>query len=504
VNPFSGKLLLRNSLTNFVGLTAPLFAAVACLPGLIAVLGNERFAILSIAYVFTGYFTLLDLGVGRALTQRLAQGWALAPEDYTTPAQLIWTGTTVMFAVGTAAGVLFYAVAPAIIAHILRVNRDVVTDCTSALRILALSLPFVVSSAGWRGVFEAYQRFTFISIVRTVMGVGTLAGALFAVKVVPSLSTAVAVLVAMRIAGWAAHAIVCLGLFPQVRSGYVFVPSHVMPLVTAGGWIAANGIFGSISLWLDRFLIARLISTSAVTYYSTPFDVVSKISLVTGAVSNVLFSAFAAEYARSRSRTTILYRHCVAITCLLLLPVCIALVLFARVGLSLWISPAFAGHSYRVAQAITVGTYFLSAQAIPWSLLQSTGRAIVPAVFDIVELVLYLPAVWMLTAHYGLVGAALAWAARSVVGSIALFVAAEGLLEGDRTSYFGSILALPAVTGLFALASFVPMTSLIALALASSVWIICWVWLTVSLRSLMNPPVMAIPGPDLKLAECRE
>jgi len=379
----SGGLLLRNSAINFSGLFVPLLAAAACVPRLLAVLGNERFAVLGIGYALAGYFTLLDLGIGRALTQRLARASAVSPEDRREAAELIWTATTLMFVLGGAAGAIFYAAVPALVRNVLRADGALAADCTAALRLLALALPFVVSSSGWRGVFEAYQRFTFISVVRAVMGIATFAGALWMVRYSPTVTAAMTVLALVRTAGWAAHVVVCLGQMPELTKRYRFAGAQVFPLLAGGGWIAVNAMVGSLSLWIDRFLIAALISTSAVVYYATPFDAVTKVALITGAVSNVFFSAFASQHALSRLRATALYRRSTMLTCVVLLPVITGIILLARAGLSTWISPAFAAQSFRLAQVIAIGTFFLAMQAMPWSLLQSTGKAIVPALFDI-------------------------------------------------------------------------------------------------------------------------
>jgi O-antigen/teichoic acid export membrane protein len=65
----SGRLLAKNTLWNLLGSGAPLLVAFFAIPKLIAGLGMARFGVLTLAWVVIGYFSLFDLGLGRALTK---------------------------------------------------------------------------------------------------------------------------------------------------------------------------------------------------------------------------------------------------------------------------------------------------------------------------------------------------------------------------------------------------------------------------------------------------
>jgi len=67
------KLLARNIFFNLLGYGAPLLAALLSIPYIIQGLGTDRFGILTIAWVIIGYLSLLDMGLGRALTKVVAE-----------------------------------------------------------------------------------------------------------------------------------------------------------------------------------------------------------------------------------------------------------------------------------------------------------------------------------------------------------------------------------------------------------------------------------------------
>ena len=68
-----GKLLLRNSALNLIGQIIPLVIAVFGIPFIIRIIGNDRFGLLSIALIVLGYFTIFDLGLGRATVKFVAE-----------------------------------------------------------------------------------------------------------------------------------------------------------------------------------------------------------------------------------------------------------------------------------------------------------------------------------------------------------------------------------------------------------------------------------------------
>ena len=53
---------------------------VAAVPPLVRLLGVDRFGVLALAWIIVGYFSLFDLGMGRALTKLVADKCRIDPE----------------------------------------------------------------------------------------------------------------------------------------------------------------------------------------------------------------------------------------------------------------------------------------------------------------------------------------------------------------------------------------------------------------------------------------
>ena len=85
-------------------------AALAAVPFLLQRIGVERFGLLSLAWVLIGYFSLFDLGLGRALTKMIAERDDGRHADELS--SLCSTGAAMVTALGVAGGLLVAIATP--------------------------------------------------------------------------------------------------------------------------------------------------------------------------------------------------------------------------------------------------------------------------------------------------------------------------------------------------------------------------------------------------------
>jgi O-antigen/teichoic acid export membrane protein len=63
----------RNTAWNLLGMCAPMVVALFAIPLLVEGMGKDRFGLLTLIWMLVGYLGVFDLGLGRALTQTVAQ-----------------------------------------------------------------------------------------------------------------------------------------------------------------------------------------------------------------------------------------------------------------------------------------------------------------------------------------------------------------------------------------------------------------------------------------------
>jgi O-antigen/teichoic acid export membrane protein len=415
----SGHLLARNTLWNLFGQILPMLAGVLTIPIIVRSMGVERFGVLSLAWVVVGYFSLFDLGIGRALTKFVADKLG-SNEEHLIPS-LAWTSLLLMFILGGAGSVLTFIFSPLLVHKLLKIPLDLQPETLRAFYLLALSIPIVTTTAGLRGILEAFQRFRIVNLIKTPMSIFSFVAPLLVLPFSTSLVPVVGVLVASRLLGCLIHLWATSRVLPALLRNRALDRSAIGPLAGFGGWITVNNIIGPLMFYLDRFTAGSLVSISAVAYYTAPVDMMLRLAVIPGAIVGVLFPAFATSLSQNRERSGMLLTRGLKYIFLVMFPIVLILVTFAPEGLNLWLGPAFSARGAVVLRLAAAGIFVNALSTLPFSLIQSAGRPDITAYVLMAELPPYLAALWFLTRHFGIEGTAMAWAGRLLVELAVVF-----------------------------------------------------------------------------------
>ena len=198
--------------------------------------------------------------------------------------------------------------------------------------------------------------------------------------------------------------------------------------------------------YVDRILIGFLLSATAVAYYATPNELVTKLWIIPGAMTSVLFPAFASPEARAKGTIFKDFSNAIFWLYIILLPTTFFLALLAKPILSFWISPAFALQSYLVMQVFCVGIFINSMAHVPFSMLQAVGASKTTAKIHVFELPVFIILLWALTTNFGILGASFAWLGRMLVDTTAMFEACRRTM-GWSISQFVNWKKIPYILG---------------------------------------------------------
>ena len=416
--PQSGRGIVRNTAFNVIGLVVPLGVALFTIPPLIRGIGLERFGILTIAWMVAGYFSLFDLGLGRALTKLAAEHLGKGIPGKV-PA-LVWTAIAMMLCLGAVGTALTWMFAPWIATRALTVPMALQPETVASFRWLAFSIPAVIVTTAFRGVLEANHRFGWVNALRIPLGIFNFVGPLAALLVTNRVDVLVGVLVVGR-AGFAlAHYAVCVEVVPDSMRPRTAHWSLVRQLLGFGGWMTVSNVVSPILAYVDRFLIGSVVSMSAVAFYVTPFEMVTKIGVVPSALVAVLFPAFSASLVSDPRAALALLDRALRFVFIAIFPAVLVVVVLAEPGLGIWLGPDFAQHSTRVLQFLAAGVLVNGMAQVPFAFIQGAGRPDLTAKLHFAELPVYLGLLWWGVSRFGIVGAAVVWMLRTGVDAAAL------------------------------------------------------------------------------------
>lgn len=412
-------ILAQNTLVNVMGRGIPLLFAVIAIPFVIDGLGTERFGVLTIVWIVIGYFGLFDMGLGRATTKFVADEEARGGEQLS---PIIFTSIFLLIGFGIVAGLLIVAATPYLVNDLLNIPGELTGETRKAFYILSASIPLVLGSVGGRGVLEAQQRFTLVNAVKIPASTLNYVGPLFILPFSNQLHHVVLLLVIGRGASFIIY------LYYSCRDKRFLRPSEypfftwAKKLLGFGAWLTISNFISPIMIYMDRFILGAILTMSAVAYYTTPYEMVSRLGLISGGFMGVMFPAFSVYSLKDEEKLTALQQKSIRYLLLVLIPLVTFLIFSAEPLLYYWLGSEFAENSTLVLQILAVGILINCIAMVPSTLIQAVGRPDIRAKLHMAELPVYLVMIWFFAQYMGVVGVALAWLLRVVIdGGFLLF-----------------------------------------------------------------------------------
>ncbi|NNM71278.1 flippase [Enterovirga aerilata] len=451
--------IARSFAANSIGTLLTLLVSILTVPIYVHQVGDARYGVLSIVWLLLGYFGFLDLGLSRASTNALAKIGEGSDEERT---RVFATSLAINLVLGAVGSFVLYVCGSFLLERIVSVPAELRPEVEASLPWVASLLPLALVSGVAVGTLEARERFVAANVLQVAgTSIGQIAPVICAIVISPSLTVVIPAAVIARAFG----VLLVLG-YVVLRNGpwtgFRVDPAKGRALLGYGGWVTVSSVVSPILQSVDQFVIGSILGVAAVTYYAIPMNLVVRSQLFAVALSRSLFprmSRLDPEEGRrisSRSLVTLAFGYAA---------ISAPAIVFVEPFLGLWIGPTFADTAGSLARVLFLGGWLNGLAFIPFSLLQAQGRPDITAKFHLVEMLPFLAVLWVLSSHFGLLGAAIAWSLRTIVDGGLLFAAA-------RLEYRALLSILPAgLTLVFALAlaELVPLSLLPAFLAASAV-----------------------------------
>jgi O-antigen/teichoic acid export membrane protein len=427
----------RNTAYNLLGSVIPLAVSLVTIPIYLRLIGEARYGVLAIAWLLLGYFGLFDLGLGRATAQRIA---ALRDGTASERAETFWTALALNVGLGVVGGLLIWPIAAYFFGNVFKVEDALRPEVQAAVPWLILAVPMATLSGVLSGALQGRERFFELNLI-SVSGTAVF-------QLLP-LATAMfwgADLGVLLPAALFARLFTLLMLFERCRrhvfQGHsaTFARTQAGQLLRFGGWVTVTSFVGPMMVVLDRFIIGAMAGAKAVTYYTVPFQLAERSTIISGALSSALFPRFAAATRQEEHRLALEALHTLVVV---MTPLVAAGLLLIEPFLSLWITPAFAQQSARLGQIILLGFWANSFAIIPLAQLQARGRPDLVAKCHLAEVLPYFALLYLGLSTLGMAGAALAFSVRVLV-DFALLAGLAGILRLSLRSLLTPALLLTA------------------------------------------------------------
>lgn len=394
--------IARHTAYNLLGTALPIVLALVTVPEYLKLVGAERYGVLSLAWIMLGYFGVFDLGLGRAVMQRIAASRA---ETNDTRARVFGTALAANSLVGLAGALLLVPAAYFAFRSGFGMSAALRDEAMASVPILALALPVSTLFGLLNGALIGREQFRSVNSITVISALLfqllPLATAFFLTN---DLSALLGASVFARGAGAALLAWKCGQEFGRAAFSK-FDRQYLSQLLQYGSWVTVSGLISPLLVVGDRFFIGRALGAVAVAIYTLPYQITSRLSPLAGALGNALFPKLAANELDEADRLTDLgFRTLFAC---LTAPVAFGIAVMAPV-MEFWIGRELGGPAGPIGRVMLVAAWLNVFGQIPFWRLQARGMPRMIALAHLGEAIVYFPILVVLIAHFGLIGAAFA------------------------------------------------------------------------------------------------
>ncbi len=409
----------RYTTTNLLGALVPILVTLVTVPLYLKVLGDVRYGVLALVWLLVGYFSFVEMGLGKATANRIAR---LRDAPDADREEVFWSALALNLALGAAGAGVLWAAGAALLTTAGKVPTDLRAEVISALPWIVATLPLALVSSVLNGALEGRNRF---AVVNALQILSTIVFQLLPLGIAygygPSLSIVIPAAVLTRAFMNVPFLIAAFRHVPLGHHGRIS-RATMKELLSYGKWVALSGMISPLLETGDRVLVGFVLGPQAVTYYTLPYQLVTKARIIPGALGRALFPRFSADDAGKADE---LARASLESLLVVMTPLAVAGILGLHPFMRLWIGFDLASVTSPLGEVLVLGVWANGLAHIPYFLLQGKGLPGRSARLHALEVGPFLVALWIALKLWGVYGAAWAWTVRGFIDAVALFRLAE-------------------------------------------------------------------------------
>lgn len=402
------RKLKSNIIFNFLGSAWLGILTLAVTPIQVRFLGVEAFGFVGLITILQVLLGTLDLGISATVTKVVSSDHS---ERHGASANAVNTASTVYWFIALLMAVLLWLNAEKVAGFWLNRTRLDPATVTLGIQIIAVYLGLRWPVAFYTGVINGLQRMDVLNLVKAGVHTLRLVGGVVVLFFLPDL---VAFLVWFAISS-AVELLAYIGvtyrLLPTLRLWPFFSLASFKDIWKYSVAMNLIALTALVLSQADRLAVTKFLSLEALGYYSIAYSASIVISLVQSAINSASFPAFSHSFSSGQHAEWLSrYDKASQLMGLVVALPCFALVFFGHEILQLWISARIADEAAFTMAWLAVGFFLNAMVSNAYMAAVACGQPNLPLKINLLALVLYLPVLYWLIHHYGVSGAAAAYA----------------------------------------------------------------------------------------------
>lgn len=442
-------------LANFAGTAWSAVVQLICVPLYLKLLGIEGYGLIGFYLMFQAVAQVLDLGVSPTMNRELAR-YSVQPEKAAEARDLVRTLETGYWLMGFVIGSVLICSSSWIARSWIRSSSLPTHSVRQALLLMGALVFFQWPVSFYQGGLMGLRRQMLFNCLK--IGVVTFNN-LGAVLILWLVSPTIQAFLSWQIVVSSAQAVLLAVLLWKCLPSSARASRFDFSLLRGVGGFAAGmsgiALTTLILTQIDKLVVSKLLSLKVFGYYTLAWTMANGLSLVSGAVFNVIFPRMSALVATSNeSGLRRSYHTASQLMATLVLPMAAVFLFFPTEVIRLWTgSVPTAAFSAPILRVLTIGSAMNALYFVPYCLQLAAGWTKL-SVYATLSLVLAVtPLTVFSTEQLGAAGAASIWAVMNIVNLVVVvLVMHRRLLPLEAGGYFADIgMPLLSIVGVGAL-----------------------------------------------------
>lgn len=385
---------------------------LAFIPIYIKYLGVEAYGLIGFYAVMQAWLTLFDMGITQTLNREMARFTA----GVHTPQSihdLLRSLEFISVAMAIVMCLLVWLSSNYIATHWLNAQQLSSSDVASAIALMGFVIALRFIEGIYKGALLGLQKQIAVNVVNIIIATMRYGGV---VAVLAWYASSIKVFFVWQ----AFSSIISVLLFVYLVYRTLPKPNKMPKFSTKAikeVWRFASGMLGITFLALlltqiDKVLLSKLITLEAYGYYTLAATVAGGLALIAAPTTQAIYPKMVEYVAQKKQRELInLYHQGAQLISVLIAPVAMMLIFFGKDIVYLWSGDFnLATKTAPILLPLVLGSFLNCLVWMPYQLQLAHGWTSFAIKVNVIAVGLLVPAIFLVTPHYGAVGAAWVWA----------------------------------------------------------------------------------------------
>jgi len=396
------KKVVRNTAFNIIGRLWHFLVILFLTPYIIGHIGVERFGVWAFVSVLTGYFGLLDLGVGFSFIKYTSEFYA--KKDYKRINQLINTGFNFYLFLSVVLVILaFFVIKPIILS--LKIPANLHGEASLVFLLGFLLFAIINAVCPFMAIQSGLQRMDITNKVEIAMSVPKIIGTVFFLEKgygLPGLMVNSIIIFSIQSA---ANIIINYRILPELKfNPFLFSKDMFKKIFNYGYKLQVANLSSMISVHFDKLLITYFLSIGLVTFYQLGETIVGTVRRLSLLLVSPLIPAFSEIRAKEQMGKLIDgYTKGTKYLALLVLPIFSFVIISAPQIMMVWMGPGYEKSAW-VIRILGFGWLAAVSAGVSSALVQAMARTDIEMKSGLIAAILNVPLSIILITKFGFAG----------------------------------------------------------------------------------------------------